>query len=209
MNKVSKYSLITVGGVLGIATSLTVLGAIVSPPATPVAKTTTTVSRTSTVTVTATAEPTAAPTPMSTPVSTPTPTAAPTPTPRAAACPSGFHNGTPGDTYSGCFPNPTPTPKPSDSCQVVVHYEDGSTFYAWAIGDRHAWFCDQLKSSTQVMDNVTRSSIEQGHGTDGAHTECSGTFGDSNMGVVIAYDGVRYSEANGGAVGACTTVTPN
>jgi hypothetical protein len=204
MNKVSKVSLITVGGLLGIATSLTVLGAIVTPPAKPVAKVTTTTS--TTVTVTATPAPTAAPTP----VPTAAPTAVPTPTPRAAACPSGFHNGTPGDTYSGCFANPTPTPAPSDNCQMVTRFDDGSVLHTYFVGYTDLNPCTVLKSSTETDTHVVSVTVEYGDAAlndnsfpNGVgHSQCHGNF-VNDVNAVISYSGFQAEAA---AIGQCTQI---
>jgi hypothetical protein len=123
MNKISRIALVSVGGFL----SLTIIAGVAGsskPAAAPQAKVEV---RTNTVTVTSTPEPTSVPTLEPTAVPTATPTPRPTPTPRAAACPSGFHNGKPGDSYSGCFADPTPTPVPSTTCYRLMSGDDSDT----------------------------------------------------------------------------------
>jgi hypothetical protein len=178
MNTIGKIALIGGGGLLGLATSLTVLGAIVGP-ARPVATaaTTTTAGTTSTVSATAT----------------------PTPTPRAAACPSGSHNGGAADTYSGCFADPTATPAPSQTCYRLMTGHDSdsgarSIIELKATGADAEYACMGMDAQDgRSQGTITFAVTPATHLASDAHLNCTTTVAGSNVAV---YDnGTLFSRA--------------
>jgi hypothetical protein len=96
----------------------------------------------------------------------PTPTSVPTaaPTPTAAPCPSGFHNGTPGDTYSGCYPDPKPV---SGSEWWHIVHRDSTTLASTM--DDYSTACQSGDLVECRQSAVTTRTVVQGMLNDLAH----------------------------------------
>jgi hypothetical protein len=188
MNKASKIAVIGVGAFVGIVVIAGIAGGGKPAPTAPATATTSTVTviatarATPTATARATAAPTATPTPQPTAVPTPEPTAVPvpTPTPTAKPCPSGFHNGVAGDTYSGCYADPTPTPAPAcyRLMQVVLDTGQSTIVEIRATGSTPDLAClaaDLQSGKTFGSGTLTVVSID--HLASDAHSNCSTTVG--------------------------------
>lgn len=83
------------------------------------------------------------------------------PTPAAAPCPSGFHNGTPGDSYSGCFADPTPAAAPLYQCLSINRSAD------------YIVVVDEYSDPAECA-NVQALSALQGSPAEGLHSMPSG-----------------------------------
>ncbi|MCW2687636.1 MAG: hypothetical protein JWR37_2526 [Mycobacterium sp.] len=145
----TKIILCSVGGVFAIGAIASATGSKSSPTAS------------SSPTSTSTAAPTAAPAVAQPAVATAAST------PRAAACPSGFHNPNPADSYSGCAANPTPTPAPpvetvsqSNAVRSAASYLDMTAF-------SRAGLIHQLSSSA----GEGYSLADATYGTDAQHAD--------------------------------------
>jgi hypothetical protein len=188
MNKASKIAVIGVGAFLSIVVIAGIAGGGKSAPTGPVTATTSTVTVTATPKATptatpdVTAAPTATPTPQPTAVPTPepTPVPAPTPTPTAKPCPSGFQNGVAGDTYSGCYADPTPTPAPAcyRLMQVTLDTGQSAIMEIRAAGSTPDIAC--LAADLQngkTFGSGTLTVVSTDHLASDAHYNCSTTVG--------------------------------